>query len=402
MVFVCQGDEICNKCSLYNNAVCAEKLGTSLSSVLNDSQKAAVLCSACKTLCDHKPSVELIWGPPGTGKTKTISFLLWAILEMRQRVLACAPTNVAITELASRVVKLLRESSKAGGVLCSLGDMLLFGNKDRLKVGSELEEIYLDYRIDRLVECFGQSGWKYHTTSLIKLFETGNSEYHMLLESNINMSRRDRKSGDNKVEVTSFLEFIREKFKSTASALCGCLKSLITHIPKQFIMDDSFQNIQILLYLIDSFGMFLSQDNVTSEQMEVLFSSPEVFVDFPNSSVGANFLYLRSHCLSILRILQASLDQLELPSTANKKSMKKFCFQRASLILCTASSSFKLNSMKMDPVNLLVIDEAAQLKECESIAPLQLPGIKHAILIGDECQLPAIVTSQVSSIDFLF
>ncbi|XP_038876924.1 uncharacterized protein LOC120069278 [Benincasa hispida] len=389
------GDEICSKCSLYNNVVCAEKLGTSLSSVLNDSQKAAVLCSVCKTLCDHKPSVELIWGPPGTGKTKTISILLCAILEMKQRVVACAPTNVAITELAFRVVKLLRESSRVGGVLCSLGDVLLFGNKDRLKVSFKLEEIYLDYRVDRLLECFGQSGWKYHITSLIKLLESSNSEYSMFLESNVNASRRDKKKGDNVVEATSFLEFIREKFKTTATALRGCLQTLITHIPKQFILEHNFQNIEILLNLVDSFGMLLSQDNVTSMQMEILFSSLEVFMDFPNSSVEATFLHLRNQCVSILRFLQASLDQLQLPSTANKKSVKKFCLQRASLILCTASSSFQLNSMKMDPVNFLVIDEAAQLKECESIVALQLPGIKHAILIGDECQLPAIVSSQV-------
>ncbi|KAF2298165.1 hypothetical protein GH714_016701 [Hevea brasiliensis] len=47
-------------------------------------------------------------------------------------------------------------------------------------------------------------------------------------------------------------------------------------------------------------------------------------------------------------------------------------------------------------MNLLVIDEAAQLKECESTIPLQLPGIRHAILIGDECQLPATVESNLS------
>ncbi|KAF8398801.1 hypothetical protein HHK36_014660 [Tetracentron sinense] len=51
---------------------------------------------------------------------------------------------------------------------------------------------------------------------------------------------------------------------------------------------------------------------------------------------------------------------------------------------------------EMTPFELLVIDEAAQLKECESAIPLQLPDIRHAILIGDERQLPAMVKSKIS------
>ena len=53
-----------------------------------------------------------------------------------------------------------------------------------------------------------------------------------------------------------------------------------------------------------------------------------------------------------------------------------------------------MHEVKTD-LELLVIDEAAQLKECESTIPLQLPGLRHAILIGDERQLPAMVQSKV-------
>ncbi|TXG56667.1 hypothetical protein EZV62_017980 [Acer yangbiense] len=59
-------------------------------------------------------------------------------------------------------------------------------------------------------------------------------------------------------------------------------------------------------------------------------------------------------------------------------------------------SSYMLHSVDMEPLSFLVIDEAAQLRESESTIPLQLPDIKHAILIGDECQLPAMVASNVS------
>ncbi|XP_037433145.1 probable helicase MAGATAMA 3 [Triticum dicoccoides] len=49
-----------------------------------------------------------------------------------------------------------------------------------------------------------------------------------------------------------------------------------------------------------------------------------------------------------------------------------------------------------EPFELLVVDEAAQLKECESLIPLQL-GIRRAVLIGDERQLPAFVKSKLSA-----
>ncbi|XP_075086500.1 putative helicase MAGATAMA 3 [Nicotiana tabacum] len=49
----------------------------------------------------------------------------------------------------------------------------------------------------------------------------------------------------------------------------------------------------------------------------------------------------------------------------------------------------------MTPLEMVVIGEAAQLKECESTIPLQLPGLRHAILVGDEKQLPAMVQSKI-------
>jgi superfamily I DNA and/or RNA helicase len=76
-------------------------------------------------------------------------------------------------------------------------------------------------------------------------------------------------------------------------------------------------------------------------------------------------------------------------------SIKNFCLANACLVFCTASSSSKLHTEGNMPLEFLVMDEAAQLKECESTVPLQLPGLRHAVLIGDERQLPAMVKSEV-------
>ncbi|KAL8154187.1 LOW QUALITY PROTEIN: hypothetical protein V2J09_011947 [Rumex salicifolius] len=66
--------------------------------------------------------------------------------------------------------------------------------------------------------------------------------------------------------------------------------------------------------------------------------------------------------------------------------------------ICMVCSTFTLlNAKKYGfAAQLVVIDEAAQLKECESTIPLQLPGLQHAILIGDEKQLPAMVQSKLA------
>ncbi|KAF3952537.1 hypothetical protein CMV_021911 [Castanea mollissima] len=58
------------------------------------------------------------------------------------------------------------------------------------------------------------------------------------------------------------------------------------------------------------------------------------------------------------------------------------------------NDSAKLHEVKTQ-WEVLVIDEAAQLEECESTIPLQLPGHRLAILIGDEQQLPAMVKSKI-------
>ncbi|GJU96611.1 UvrD-like helicase, ATP-binding domain, P-loop containing nucleoside triphosphate hydrolase [Tanacetum coccineum] len=286
----------CKLCSFGYDSMVSQKLDPHLLLNLNESQMTAVMEALCKTQCCHISSVEQISGPPGTGKTMTVSVLIAILLQMKNRTLTCAPTNVAIVELASRVLNLVRESFKSttssGDYFCSVGDLLLFGNKEILKDSIDIEEIYLEHRIERL--------------NMISLMD--------------------------------------------------CLISL---------------------------EYMLFQKNPVSEELEDIFNCKPLQDDVVKS------------CISLLRTLQISLEGLALPCFSNKYAIKQFCFKRACVIFCTTSSSYKLHAVNMEPFNILVIDEAAQLKEAESTIPLQLPGMKHAILIGDERQLPAMVKSNV-------
>ncbi|XP_021823635.1 uncharacterized protein LOC110764898 [Prunus avium] len=392
-------------CSETNDDIRDKWLVESSSSGLNESQTGAVLACLEMLRWDSKSTVQLIWGAPGTGKTKTTAMLLFTLLRMNCRTLICAPTNVAITEVASCVLKMVTEAK-----FNSLGEILLFGNKERLKVGPHIEDIYLNYRVKRLVECLGPvTGWSICFASMIGFLEDCVSHYHIFLENELSnekehdgvseMKEKECRTDTQviKGKCKSFVEFFRDRFVSTALPLRRCISTFCTHIAKNYFLAHTFQNMISLIGLLDSIESLLLDGDFVSEALEHLCSCSEV-EDVPESFVDDSFLLCmkRKECFSVLRTLQHSLSGLDLPNFRNGESLMEFCFQRASLIFCTASSSYKLHRVAMEPLTIVVIDEAAQLKECESTIPLQLPGVKHAVLVGDECQLPATVNSNVS------
>nr|XP_043619966.1 uncharacterized protein LOC122591790 [Erigeron canadensis] len=397
--------ENCNICSFGQDDLNFRNVDPHLLDMLNESQRLAITESLCKMKCCHKSSVEQIWGPPGTGKTSTVSVLLFILLRMNRRTLTCAPTNIAIVQVASRVLRLVKESfstTMAGGdSLCSVGDVLLFGNKERLKVGSEIEEIYLEHRVKRLTECLGSlTGWKHCLRSMIDLLQNCVSQYDVYVENELfteaqlaNESQMETKT--EKLKVKSFIEFLQDRFSSCSLPLRKCIITFCTHIPRSFMGESNFQNMISLLNKLNSFRLLLSQKDMVSEELQHLFTSEPMQDDSFKLGDTPSINSVRIMSLTVLRTLLTSFEGLGLPNVLNRNAIMDFCFEKASLIFCTTSSSYKLHNVAMVPLSILVIDEAAQLKEAESTIPLQLPGVKHAILIGDERQLPAMVTSNV-------
>jgi len=156
-----------------------------------------------------------------------------------------------------------------------------------------------------------------------------------------------------------------------------------------------------LISLLDCLEGMLFQENVGSKELRELFSCKQTIDVSSDTFLGECSLpCLRSQCLVCLKDVCKSLGELSLPSAMSKELIRDFCIQKASLVFCTASSSYRLHSPDMEPFDLLVVDEAAQLKECESVIPFQLPWLRHTVLVGDECQLPAVVKSQVSLLPF--
>ncbi|KAL9228934.1 hypothetical protein vseg_004460 [Gypsophila vaccaria] len=378
--------------------VLSENLLMDLSSRLNSSQMEAVLSSVQAIQCYDKSQVQLVWGPPGTGKTKTISTLLYFLLKMNVRTLTCAPTNVAITEVATRVLELvsnfsLEDSAESFGFL---GNILLFGNKQRLRVSSDIEDIFLDYRVKRLAECFAPlTGWRSCFPSLCNFLENCVSDYDVFVENELIKTREQGIDDDAATRhIDSFLDFVRSRFISGATAVRRCISLFGIHVARSYIGES---NVAYLRHLSDLLYSIEEMLNDCTDPAELLkqFSSGEV--DDSQLDIVAPIEVQRRDCISVLKTLYKSLGELDLPNATSSESLTELCFRMASLIFCTASTSSRLCYVPIEPLRLVVIDEAAQLKECESAIPLQLPGIRHAILFGDECQLPAMVKSKVSA-----
>ncbi|KAK2989326.1 hypothetical protein RJ640_017983, partial [Escallonia rubra] len=412
---------------------------------LDDSQEAAVLSCIATRECHHQNGVKLIWGPPGTGKTKTVASLLFALLRMKCRTLTCAPTNIAVLGVAARFMGLVQDTLKYDTY--GLGDVLLFGNGKRMKIQDceELHDVFLSKRAASLAACFAPfSGWKGSIDSIILLFEDPEELYSLYIEKEKSKGKdSDDDNGEDDFEdgfpgkgilsqipdeeeevkdeetlkgnikktvkepskkgkemscqegggsddadaaekVLTFEEFLVKKYLDIGKKLMNCIKILYTHLPTSLIP------LEVVKTLIGVSGLLQTLLHNVALVNEGL-SEGENGVEEAKKKI-TKLSMCRTEFLEILKTLR---ETVSLPDLTEESTIRNFCIRHATLIFCTVSSSAKLLAEGMTPLELLVIDEAAQLKECESAIPLQLNGLRHAILVGDERQLPAMVQSKI-------
>ncbi|KAF7116969.1 hypothetical protein RHSIM_RhsimUnG0008700 [Rhododendron simsii] len=477
-----QIQESCSEClSEESNQAVKSIIENALSSFkLDTSQWDAVSSCVATGQCHHQNTVKLIWGPPGTGKTKTVASLLFVQLRIKCRTLTCAPTNIAVLGVTSRLISLVNHALEYDTY--GLGDIVLFGNEKRMEIDDheDLFDVFLDYRVYALSSCL--AGWKHNVESMISLLEDPEEMYRLYLEERKkeknkddyegeeeedtsfgnwmvisnegkdkgihhqdsndvdgkriwrrkivqtckenkksekedeeeeeeeerskrkgklecdkreekDSSTRSNKENGEKVEededLTTFEEFFMKRFKLIGNRVIFCIRDLYTHLPTAFISLEVVKKMIKALDLLKSVRTMYARAVEIKSLREVLNGVDEVGNTFKH------FRNLSSSKTELVQILRFLTEIIHLPIFTSHNEIWSFCLQNACLIFCTASSSATLHTEGMRPLELLVIDEAAQLIECESTIPLQLSGLRHAILVGDERQPPAMVESEI-------
>ncbi|CAI8586116.1 unnamed protein product [Vicia faba] len=421
---------------------------------LNESQQDAVMSSIGMTNCHHS-EVKIIWGPPGTGKTKTV---------------------------AIRLHSLVMDSVEYD--THGLAEILLFGNSKRMKLDSYpgLDVIFLDNRVKILEECFNPvTGWKQILELMKRLLRDPQEQY--LLEICAYRAYRAYKKNmgneewrdfaviyqmveqDKKKRIVTMEEFgeqlfmessdekkrvmeLREQLKLCSGTLYTCFTKILEgyreqhhfldkdalsldelekgknrdaypmtferyvekawkEIAQKYELDEDdnnacvmslekfvkqrFGNLRDILKVLNhALYTHLPKSFVSLETLKVMLEAPNLFDSFENSLSQAKFK------LTLFDLEEKFVSECFGPMSDKRDEILSILSLLSTSISLPASSSGKLYSAGMTPVEFLVIDEAAQLKECESTIPLQLPGLTHCILIGDERQLPALVKSKIA------
>lgn len=361
----------------------------------NDAQKHAIEASFSSQL-------SIIWGPPGTGKTKTIAQAIEAHLNAGRRVLLVSHANNAVDEALEKIAEQLKPTAfYIEGKLVRLGKP----QEEHLK---RLERDYELVLLDRIAARLGESLTKEKNTlesekahledvlaqfgAAIRAIQTVrilSSELNDL-KSSISESTRELASvHDNlsRLERTQIRN--REKLKKAQSA--GTLKRIFKGLDPQKIQRDIDQT----SVAIDSKRRLAKEMNARLNELNNSSDTKE------REAIGA-----KTEAGILLKHLQVSEGELESKkkefdqrkdtilariTEINRQldEIQKKILSEAKLVATTLTKTFVAKQFPDVPFDVLVLDEA-------SMAPL--PHLYWAasrcrqfvMIVGDFLQLPPI------------
>ncbi len=295
----------------------------------------------------------LVQGPPGTGKTTTIIQLLSALQQQGKKVLVCAPANKAVQILAKRFmdkfpkVPIILVGAEDPPPDSTLNDIFMDSWHDRQKlVLTQIGETILDLQLHKLIA--GDA--KFFSSRLENAYET--------LVGTIK-------------KFSSFVENI-EKYELT------CLKELDLQQAK-------FEE------AIGHYWELISSEEFPWEETALYYAKKEdALIEMPSHVSLA-----RSYLSKISIILSSLQEQLQIAeSNETSTGLQAELLNHSQLIFCTLSVSGQQRMKNITSINTLIVDEAGQATEAETLIPLTIANPQKCLLIGDIKQLPATVISQ--------
>jgi len=323
----------------------------------NSSQQKAIEAS-------QQLPLTLIWGPPGTGKTKTLAGVVKSFLNKNKKVLVTAHSNVAVDEATIKIAELLRETNYYQN-----GEILRIGNYQKIQLTTDypltLPSEVLKKKAGPLLE---------KREILLQKYQRLKEYKHFVLEKErvIEKSKTKRTIKKELEEKKRFLKELKLKRKK---------EKLLQELTK--ILGDKEE----------AFKRIKARENVLPKEIEELekkYKELELF--------ELNFRKFDGVKLSFEEILKWERKVADALELIEKKVqfVKKNILTNAKVICTTLTKTFSDKNFTEGPLNhfnVLVIDEASMaplpyifwtLTRCENIL----------VLIGDFLQLQPICSNE--------
>ncbi len=169
--------------------------------------------NAIKQILRGENPVEIIHGPPGTGKTTTLSFLINELIKQDKKILICASTHVAIDHIASKLIEQQIDICRIGNPIKIDEDIQhhTLENKARNDQDFKLVE-----RLKKEADVIRKKAFKFKRT-----FNQTDYEERKKLKNDLKLIRRDIK----KIQKDLYTHIIEN-----SSVICGTFIGVLDEI----------------------------------------------------------------------------------------------------------------------------------------------------------------------------
>lgn len=300
---------------------------------LNDEQRNFVYSTLL-----GKSNLCPLWGPPGTGKTKTIVALILISLKLGLRLLVTSSTNRSISEIAVRL-----DAAK-------VTRMLIIGRRKKLP----------DYSLDN----FFWQGWSANLQKKANMIE---DQYLQILETYFSGRNDHERNNDEKDPGKRYTDDEHTRVTIMVQELDVWFSALAKFIQQLQTLDafDRYTHAFTNLY----------KDLVTC--VDTIRQHP--VLDEIQEAVLLNHLNTWGHALSTFR-----RETFDRPNFNNTVLENKLLQQKGIVYITTLGSAARVN---LEEVDISIFDEAGQIDRITAIPGLAIPS-KALVFAGDPRQLP--------------
>jgi TPR repeat protein len=167
-------------------------------------------------------------------------------------------------------------------------------------------------------------------------------------------------------------------------------------VATQTILLNIENNIQSALQQLNKFGLILSKLTTMTARTTLfnLSANPFCTADFERLEQLINSVRLQPHAKEKWMVLYDALILFQDKwSKIKKYNLEKYLLNYARVVFATLITSGRDSMLSMDPIDFLLVDEAAQSVEAATLIPMRYKP-KKVLLVGDTKQLPATVISK--------